>query len=308
MSPAAPYKRTVMWNEATRDSIYAEREPRWPQRKRYSFRSLFWLLVALSVPTSVAGESPRAPTLPTAGAREESTEVADAAVGRELRLEDAYRLALANEEQIKIAGKELAKSQLLPWRAYAQLTPRAEIDGVYTRNKEEIAFISQPTLPGQTGTPSTIRPGESWQGTFVVTQPLIQPAFPPTLLLGKAAVRQSVETYDFTIREVLFGVARAYYDVLRSQAQVVVAQDTLRLTQDELKQAQARFRVGEVTKTDVLRAEVEVARAERAVITNQNGRQLAVTVLARAIGVTGAVRVVEPPPQHYGGGGYEQLV
>src|SRR5262245_8469503 len=232
----------------------------------------------------------------------------ESATERTITLEDAYQLALANEEQIKIAGKELAKAQLLPWRAYAQLTPRAEIDGVYTRNKEEIAFISQPTLPGQTGTPSTIRPGESWQGTFVVTQPLIQPAFPPTLLLGKAAVRQSVETYDFTIREVLFGVARAYYDVLRSQAQVVVAQDTLRLTQDELKQAQARFRVGEVTKTDVLRAEVEVARSQRAVITNQNGLQLTFAVLARAIGITGSLRVVEPTPPLYSGGGYEQLL
>src|SRR5262249_22504551 len=127
-------------------------------------------------------------------------------------------------------------------------------------------------------------------------------------LLGKAAVRQSVETYDFTIREVLFGVARAYYDVLRSQAQVVVAQDTLRLTQDELKQAQARFRVGEVTKTDVLRAEVEVARAERALIRNQNDLLLTFTVLARAIGRKKPLRVVEPAQPQYRGGGYEELV
>src|SRR5262249_60408952 len=142
---------------------------------------------------------------------------------------------------------------------------------------------------------------------FIATQPLIQPSFPPTLKLGKETVRQNVENYGFTIREVLFGVARAYYDVLRSQAQVIVAQETLRLTQDELKQAQARFRVGEVTKTDVLRAEVEVARAERALIRNQNDFQLTFTVLARAGGVEEAVRVVGPTPPRAPGRGSGQL-
>ncbi len=268
---------------------------------------LWLVLVGVLSSLSAAAESP------TSGAKAVENNNTQAASGEGaavplITLEEAYRLALANEEQIKIAGRELAKAQLLPWRAYAQLTPRAEIDGIYTRNKDEISFTAQPTLPGQQGTPSTIRPLESWQGTFVVTQPLIQPSFPPTLQLGKETVRQNVENYGFTIREVLFGVARAYYDVLRSQAQVIVAQETLRLTQDELKQAQARFRVGEVTKTDVLRAEVEVARAERALIRNQNDLQLTLTVLARAIGVKEPLRVVEPTPPQYRGGGYEQLV
>ena len=66
-----------------------------------------------------------------------------------MTLEEAYHLALANEEQIKIAGKELAKAQLLPWRAYAQLTPNTNILGTYTRNKAEIFFTRQgPGGPG----------------------------------------------------------------------------------------------------------------------------------------------------------------
>ena len=281
---------------------------RWQRRYGLLHGFPLWL-VLVGVLYTVSAAAEESPATRTTAAEEESAQaVPEAGAARMLTLDEAYHLALANEEQIKIAGKELAKAQLLPWRAYAQLTPRAEIDGVYTRNKEEISFVSQPTLPGQAGTPSTIRPGESWQGTFLVTQPLIQPSFPPSLQLGKDSVRQNIERYDFTIREVLFGVAKAYYDVLRSQAQLVVAQDTLRLTQDELKQARARFRVGEVTKTDVLRAEVEVARSERAVITNQNGLQLTLTVLARAIGVTGSLQVVEPTPPQYGGGGYEQLL
>jgi outer membrane protein TolC len=228
--------------------------------------------------------------------------------GQVLRLEEAYQLALANEEQVKIAGSELAKAQLLPWRAIALLTPRADIAGVFTHNKEEIAFSQQPTLPGQTGTPSVIRPLESWQGTFVLTQPIFQPSFLPTLRFGKETVQQTRQQYGFTMREVLFGVARAYYDALRSREQVRVAGDTLKLTRDELKQAQARFRVGEVTKTDVLRAEVEVARAERVLIANRNTSQLAFTTLARVVGVREPLRIIEPTPPTSRGGQYEQLV
>jgi outer membrane protein TolC len=227
---------------------------------------------------------------------------------REITLDEAYRLAMGNEEQVKIAERELEKARLLPWRALSLLTPRADVLGTFTRNKEEISFTQTATLPGQTNTPSLIRPLESWLGAFSVNQPIIQPSFVPSWQLGKDSIRQNFQQYDFTIREVLFGVARAYYDVLRAQAQVGVAKDTLKLTQDELKQAQVRFRVGEVTKTDVLRADVEVARAERAVITSENSLQLTLTVLARTIGVREPLRVVEPTPPVSSGKPYARLL
>jgi outer membrane protein TolC len=241
-------------------------------------------------------------------AMETAVEQTEPAAVRELPLEDAYRLALANEEQIKIAGRELAKAQLLPWRAITQLTPRADVTGTYIRNKEELAFVFPEGFGSRAGTASVIRPEESWQGTFALTQPILQPSFLPSRQLGKDAVQQSWQQYDFTVREVLFGVARAYYDVLRVQAQITVAQETLQLTRDQLQQAQARLRVGEVAETDVLRAEVEVAQAEQNLITIQNDRRLATTVLARTIGVQEPLQVVEPTPPQYPRDGYEQLV
>jgi outer membrane protein len=240
--------------------------------------------------------------------------VAEEPGGQTLSLEEAYRLTLVNEEQIKIAASELAKAHLLPWRAVSLLSPTANILGTYLRNKEEISFIrSGADVQPQPGSPvgittSVIRPLESWQGLFTATQPIIQPSFPPSWQLGKNAVQQNQQLYGFTTREVLFGVAGAYYNVLRAQEQVRVTQDTLRLTQDELRQAQARFRVGEVTKTDVLRAEVEVSRTERTLVTNQNTLQYSFTVLARAVGVKEPLRVIEPTPLAAGREGYELLL
>ncbi len=168
------------------------------QSLKSSLSCFIWLVLVVLIKPVHAEEPSVAQSSPAENAGESAAP--DTAAGRVLPLEEAYRLALTNEEQIKIAERELAKAQLLPWRAYAQLTPNANIVGTYTRNKEEISFIREPTLPGQTGTPSTIRPGESWQGLFTVTQPLIQPSFPPSLQLGRDSVRQTLQRYYFTIR------------------------------------------------------------------------------------------------------------
>ncbi|MCE2484504.1 MAG: TolC family protein [Desulfurellaceae bacterium] len=227
-------------------------------------------------------------------------------------LAEAYRLAVQNEERIKIASHELGKARLLPWRALTHLTPRADIQGTYSRNKDEISFVSDNILPEGAAsffsTGSAIRPLERWTGIFRITQPILEPAFFASRQLGKASVRESAERYEFTIREVLFGVARAYYGALRSQAQMQIVRDTLGLTQDELRQAQVRFRVGEVTKTDVLRAEVAVEQARRQLVMDHNRLRLAFTTLARAIGVPEPLGVAQPEPVAYSPVPYDRLL
>ena len=227
---------------------------------------------------------------------------------RVLALEEAYQLAATNEEQIEIAARELAKAELLPWRAIALMTPRGDIGASYTRNKDAIAFNAPPDAQSLFGGSSVIRPRDNWLASFEVTQPLIEPSFFPSWRLGKEAVQEGEERYEFTVRGVLFGVAQAYYEVLRFEAQVKVARDTLNLSREELKRAQARFRVGEVTKTDVLRAEVAVGRAERALVVDQNRVKLSRTVLARTVGLTEVVGVMEPSPPQSTGNDYASLL
>ncbi len=251
--------------------------------------------------------SPQAPPSPPV-----TDPAPDLGQGPSIPLAEAYRLAIKNEERIKIASHELGKARLLPWRAITKLTPRSDIQGTYTRNKDEISFVSDSGLPPGSeslfSTGSVIRPLDRWTGIFRITQPILEPAFFATRQLGKTAIRESVERYEFTIREVLFGVARAYYGVLRSQAQVLIARDTLGLSQDELRQAQVRFRVGEVTKTDVLRAEVAVEQARRQLVTDQNRLRLAFTTLARTIGVPEPLGVLQPEPVAYSPVPYDQLL
>lgn len=260
--------------------------------------------------TSEPAPEPASPPVPEPDLVSEAA--AEPQPGPLIPLDEAYRLAVQNEERIKIASHELGKARLLPWRALTHLTPRADIQGTYTRNKDEISFVSDNVLPDAAAsffsTGSAIRPLERWTGIFRITQPILEPAFFASRQLGKASVRESAERYEFTIREVLFGVARAYYGVLRSQAQMQIARDTLGLSQDELRQAQVRFRVGEVTKTDVLRAEVAVEQARRQLVTDHNRLRLAFTTLARAIGVSEPLGVTQPEPVAYSPVPYDRLL
>src|SRR5262249_15584723 len=148
---------------------------RW--RQRTGVRCLVFLFILTASP--IMAESPAREKAEVVTTQDRTTTPVTAddptEAGQVLLLEEAYQLAVANDEQEKIAESELEKANLPRWRAIAMLTPRADILGVYTRNKEEISFTQQSTLPGQTGTPSLIRPLESWQGTFVLTQPIFQP-------------------------------------------------------------------------------------------------------------------------------------
>lgn len=60
--------------------------------------------------------------------------------------------------------------------------------------------------------------------------------------------------------ELRSNAAMAFYDVYETDQRLAVARETLRLLQDIRKTAEAMYRVGEGRQTDVLRAQVEVAR------------------------------------------------
>lgn len=60
--------------------------------------------------------------------------------------------------------------------------------------------------------------------------------------------------------EVRSDAAMAFYDLYQTDQQLVVARETLRLLHDTRQIAEAMYRVGEGRQTDVLRAQVEIAR------------------------------------------------
>jgi TolC family type I secretion outer membrane protein len=95
-----------------------------------------------------------------------------------------------------------------------------------------------------------------------VTQPLYTGG--RTLAQTRQAVNtvQSTRAQTLSIETTVFqAVAQAYLDVVENQALVEVDRNNVQVLQKQLEATQDRFRVGEVTRTDVAQAEASLAQA-----------------------------------------------
>jgi outer membrane protein TolC len=86
-------------------------------------------------------------------------------------------------------------------------------------------------------------------------------------LRGRIANKESEELLqeiDLLKLDIVFQVKQAFYSLLLSQENQKYAQQNLELSKDFLQKAQFKFESGDVAKVEVLRAQVEVAKAENA--------------------------------------------
>jgi outer membrane protein len=103
-----------------------------------------------------------------------------------------------------------------------------------------------------------------------VTQPLFQGFRDRNAILeAEAAVLGSRSNLATIVQNVLLEAAEAYMDVLRDEAILDLRRRNVAFLQEELEAAEARFEVGEITRTDVAQtrarlasAQAEAARAE----------------------------------------------
>jgi outer membrane protein TolC len=96
-------------------------------------------------------------------------------------------------------------------------------------------------------------------------------------------------------------VALAYYQVLRAQSLHRIAVDSVRRTADDLDVARKLSRGGVIEREKVLRAEVAMAQAQRALDVAEEAEGVAVAALNLAIGLnvstpTGVVDAADVPP------------
>jgi len=92
-------------------------------------------------------------------------------------------------------------------------------------------------------------------------------------------------------QEVIFGVVRAYYNVLRAQQSLKANEEAVIQVQQHLEIARRRLQVGKAAKLDVLRAEVQFANVQQALIRGRNDLRLARIGLHNAMGLDSTVPI-----------------
>lgn len=229
--------------------------------------------IAAPAPTGASPENPKSP---------DATPV--------ITLEQAYDMALHSEQQIQIAYWEVRKANLLPWSALAK-TIGLQIQGGADLGHDETTSRADSdkgrTLHG-------IRT-DNGNLNFSATQPLIDATVFPSYKIGKLSAQSARLAHQYTVRGVLFAVAKAYYEVLNQQRIVEVNRQAVELNQKQLEYASRRAAVGEVTRSDVLRAQVAVEGAHKTLIESENLLLSDRNLLANSIGVSNDhFEVVEP--------------
>ena len=203
----------------------------------------------------------------------------------EYTLDDLYRIALSRSEILKVAEENLVISEIGRDKAFSFLLPRVTATGGMTQYSEKkfnsAGSLTQPEY------------GSAW-GIQVDQTVSLSGRELTALGISKQSVTKG--TYDVTaIREdyLLRFVASAYYNVLTARKVLEIADSNLERLSKYRDAAEKRLRIGEVTKTALLRAEGELSGAKSDRLQAQNSLELAIAVLARNVGIKEAFTLRE---------------
>jgi TolC family type I secretion outer membrane protein len=169
-----------------------------------------------------------------------------------ITLEEVYAKALQVNEQVTIAREGIDIARFEKDRALSGMLPNFEATASYTRRPEAI-------LSGG----NAIRAEEEKDFELHITQPLYSGGRAmATYKSAKEGVRASMEDLRVAQEELLFNAATAYYNVLKAQKSLSLSRVEVARLEKHQKDSESRFKVGEVTKTIVLRSQAELSRAK----------------------------------------------
>jgi outer membrane protein len=174
------------------------------------------------------------------------------AIAQPMTLDEVYAKALQVNEQVAVAREGINIARFEKDRALSGMLPNFEAVASYTRRPEAI-------LSGV----NAIRAEEEKNFELRITQPLYSGGRAmATYKSAKEGIRASMEDLKVTQEELLFNVATAYYSVLKAQKNLSFSQVEVERLEKHQKDSESRFKVGEVTKTIVLRSQAELSRAK----------------------------------------------
>ncbi|MBV9463116.1 MAG: TolC family protein [Verrucomicrobiae bacterium] len=217
----------------------------------------------------------------------------NAVASESLTLEEAYDLTLRSDQSIRVALEQIRIANLQPWSALTRIAPQVTANGSYTTTNVRNGSAAAGFGSGASANPDLKR------ADITLNQPLLDLTVFPVYHQGLLAERVARLQRNLAIRNVLFGVAQAYYGILKQQSIASVDREVVRLTGEQLDAAQARFDVGEVTMTDVLAARTTLEQARAALFRAENDLQAARDQLSSILNMDfhRIIAVSEPPSE-----------
>jgi outer membrane protein len=198
--------------------------------------------------------------------------------GETMSLDAAYRLALENNHDIRIAEESVVQGELLKKQAITVLFP----------DITAVAGYSRITYDGGTETDGT-----SWG--LSLNQTLWNGGRVWVAKRGAQYTLTAAEHgLEFARQSILMELIARSFDVLSAEDLLAVSEKRVLRVQEQLRLAEARLELGEAPKTIVLAGKVALSSAELEKLESQKTLSLARTRLADLVGLESEVRVEMP--------------
>jgi outer membrane protein len=209
-----------------------------------------------------------------------------------MTLEEARKRALEHSSQLVQAAGAVRTAEAADRRAFGAYLPRLNADA-----SSSVGDSSRPSaLPGESGPDDSYSVG-------------LSAAWDVFTGFRRRAERQQaqadIQTAQARLVEQRFGVAfqtgRAFFDGLRAEELMTVARSRIERAQEGVSAAERRLAVGSATRSDLLRAQLELNTAREALLLRESERYNAALLLGQLAGVEGPVDPssadpVEPQP------------
>lgn len=204
----------------------------------------------------------------------------------ELTLPDLYAKAMSHAERIKIAEEQVKISQAGRDKAQSALLPRLSGGGAVTRFSQDkrtaAGVLIQPESAG------------NWNLRLEQSLSLGGREF-TSLNLSEENIARSKEDLRAMREEYLLMVSQSYFEVLRAQKSLEIAGTNLERLKKHRGAAEKRLRLGEITKTGLLRVDGELSGAQSDFIRATNALEMSRQYLIRLVGVNADFKLKEPP-------------
>lgn len=217
-------------------------------------------------------------------------------------LNDVWKIAQANNVNIKIAENQKYAAEAGVTKAWGELLPKLDVNFIGTYYDRTVVWEFE-------GYQFELMPRLSYTFTGTVTQPIFTGGrIINGINLSKAARDISYSSETLTQEAVYFGVAAVYYQVKMLEKEVEILERSIELSKNELGKAQLRFDVGEVTKPAVLLADLTLKDTERKLIEQRSALENAKLNLVFLTGIDPSFQLADTAPVNEPVGNKEELI
>ena len=199
-----------------------------------------------------------------------------------LSLDDALKVAMSENISVKVADKEIKRTEYARKGTYASLFPQVDFSGAYQR-----AIKKQRMHMNMGGQELDIEVGVSntWSTGFTAAMPLVNVQLWKAIQITGMDVELAVEKAKGSRQDLVDQVQQSFYGVLLAKELYSVYKENYDNAKDNYNDVKAKYDAGLASKFEFLSAEVSMQNAEPNVYDAQNGIILANWKLKAVLGI-----------------------